>query len=217
MAKEETTLDRVKALFQKHNKPFKVELEEETAAEEKVNLATATLEDGTVINSDSEEWAEGVNAYVLGEEGEKIPVPTGEYKLEDGTMLTITDGMVDAIAAAMAEEEVEQSEETEKTEEAETEVEQAEDKPEEIESKLASMIDGLRTEFTEMVSSKDTELEGLKAELEAKTKEIETLKTNFEHQGLPKAPQKKEPITRAQLSEMTMEERITHLSERYKN
>ena len=54
--------------------------------------AEAVLKDGTMIGTDAEEWAVGVLAYVVAETGEKMPLPTGEFELEDGRVLVIEDG-----------------------------------------------------------------------------------------------------------------------------
>ena len=61
-------------------------------------LAEAVLEDGTKIATDSEEFAEGVMAYVVSEDGEKMPLPSGNYKTEDGVSMEVEDGEVVAVS-----------------------------------------------------------------------------------------------------------------------
>tara|TARA_R100001443_G_scaffold13007_2_gene22936 strand:- start:2755 stop:3291 length:537 start_codon:yes stop_codon:yes gene_type:complete len=69
--------------------------------------AEAVLKDGTMIGTDAEEWAVGVLAYVVAETGEKMPLPTGEFELEDGRVLVIEDGTITEIREAeVVEEEV---------------------------------------------------------------------------------------------------------------
>ena len=55
-----------------------------------------TLSDGTKIYSTASEWVAGVDIYTQDAEGNPVPVPAGEYILEDGvTMVTVgEDGMV---------------------------------------------------------------------------------------------------------------------------
>jgi len=219
---EETTLDRVRNLFKKHNAPLKVEMNEEateTPTEEKVEFLTATLEDGTEVHTDAESWAEGSNAYVMSEDGEKVDLPSGEYQLTGGPMITVENGVVTAVAEAEAVEEEMSSEEErkEETEEATEKVEQSEDEtiPSAVASTLEKMANTLRTEFKAEIKEKDGELEKLKVELAEKDKEIARIKAEFEHEGLPKAPVQKQPITRKEIAEMSIRERVTAIRERY--
>ena len=70
-------------------------------------MAEANLKDGTLIGTDAEEWTVGVLAYVVTEEGDKMPLPTGEFELEDGRVMVIEDGQVTEIRdAEVVEEEV---------------------------------------------------------------------------------------------------------------
>ena len=89
-----------------------VELNEET---QEVKLAQATLENGTVI--ESEDFAVGSEVFIVTED-EKVALPVGEYTLEDGEMLKVEEeGIIASIGAAEepaeapAEEEVEAAEE----------------------------------------------------------------------------------------------------------
>ena len=80
--------------------------------ETEVKLAQATLENGTVI--EAEEMAAGKEVFIVTED-EKVALPVGEYKLEDGQALIIEEeGIIASIGAAEeapAEEEVEAAEE----------------------------------------------------------------------------------------------------------
>ena len=86
-----------------------VELNEET---QEVKLAQATLENGTVI--ESEDFAAGSEVFIVTED-EKVALPVGEYTLEDGETLKIEEeGVIASIGAAeeeAPEEEVEAAEE----------------------------------------------------------------------------------------------------------
>jgi hypothetical protein len=91
-----------------------VELNEET---QEVKLAQATLENGTVI--ESENFAAGSEVFIVTED-EKVALPVGEYTLEDGEMLKVEEeGIIASIGAAEEVEEAEASEEVEAAEEEE--------------------------------------------------------------------------------------------------
>lgn len=87
-----------------------VELNEET---QEVKLAQATLENGTVI--ESENFAAGSEVFIVTDD-EKVALPVGEYSLEDGETLKVEEeGIIASIGAAeeAPEEEVEAAEEEE--------------------------------------------------------------------------------------------------------
>ena len=79
---------------------------------EEVQLAQATLENGTVI--ESEDFAAGSEVFIVTED-EKVALPIGDYTLEDGEVLKVEEeGIIASIGAAEeapAEEEVEAQEE----------------------------------------------------------------------------------------------------------
>jgi hypothetical protein len=80
---------------------------------EEVKLAQATLENGTVIESES--FEAGGEVFIV-TENDKIALPVGEYTLEDGEILVVEEeGIIASIGAvaeeAPAEEEVEAQEE----------------------------------------------------------------------------------------------------------
>lgn len=97
--------ERVAALFNKYS----AMLAEETP----VSLATAVLQGGQEIQTAAEEWAIGVDVFVVNDEGEQIPLPDGEYTLEDGIEFTVVDGKVNTweMPEAPVEEEAKKDEE----------------------------------------------------------------------------------------------------------
>ena len=81
-----TLSERINELFQKFNVNLKTE-------EIEVNLeAQAVLDNGTIIYTDADSFEEGAEVYILNEEGEKIPLPEGDYELEDGSKMSIGEG-----------------------------------------------------------------------------------------------------------------------------
>jgi len=82
---------------------------------EEVKLAQATLENGTVIESES--FEEGQEVFIVTED-ERVALPVGEYTLEDGEVLKVEEeGIIASIGAADETEETEEVEQTEATEE----------------------------------------------------------------------------------------------------
>ena len=71
---------------------------------EEVKLAQATLENGTVIESES--FEAGSEVFIVTED-EMVALPVGEYKLEDGeTLIVEEEGIIASVGAV--EEEVEE-------------------------------------------------------------------------------------------------------------
>jgi len=80
-----TIKERVQEVFNK----FNVNLTAEESV--RVDMAEAALENGTVIYTDGEDFAEGEEAYIINDEGERIPLPPGDYTLADGGVISIGD------------------------------------------------------------------------------------------------------------------------------
>lgn len=80
-----TIKERVQEVFNR----FNVNLEVEDKV--RVDLAEAALENGTVIYTDADDFAEGEEAYIINDEGERIPLPPGDYTLADGGKISIGD------------------------------------------------------------------------------------------------------------------------------
>jgi len=81
---------------------------EQVEASSEVNLAQAKLENGTVL--EAEAFEAGNEVFIITED-EKIPVPVGEYQMEDGMILVVSEeGMIAEIKEAEAEVEEEEVE-----------------------------------------------------------------------------------------------------------
>ena len=89
-----------------------------------VELAQAKLENGTVL--EAEAFEAGNEIFILTDD-EKVAVPVGEYQMEDGQILVVSEeGIIGEIKSAEQEEEVEASEEVSEELETETELEEVE-------------------------------------------------------------------------------------------
>lgn len=188
--------ERIANLFQKYNVNLSVdEPAAPEASTEEVKFAEGKLEDGTMIYTDAEAWEAGVNIYITNDEGEKIPVPTGDYALEDGRAVAVVDGIVESISEAQAtEEEAGKEEEEEMQEEAPL-------TKEDVLGVINKAVDLLREEFA--------------SQLKAKDEEIKTLKENFSHEGLPKAVEPAKTISRDEIKNLDTKSRVSALFTKY--
>lgn len=228
-----TITERVQEVFNKFNVNLTV-----TEAP-RTEMAEAALENGTVIYTDAEAFAEGVEAYIINDEGEKIPLPPGDYTLADGRVVVVGEGgVVSSVAEAPEEEapaeepaqEVEASEEV--TEEVEVEAEE-EDKPtyvtkEEVEEMIKAALESIEDkeemsavnpeapkaekveeEVVEEVAETEAALE-----LAAIKAELEDMKKQAAEAGLKhKAPSvRHEPLD---LSKLTLTERVAALHNQF--
>ena len=123
-----------------------------------VKLATMKLSDGVTI-LEAEMFEAGNEVFVVAED-QKIALPVGEYELEDGKILVVSEeGMI----AEIKEMEAEVEEEVQPEAEVEVEVEAEAEAPRDIKKTVESIVK--ETFFSEMEALK-LENEELKAKLE---------------------------------------------------
>ena len=141
----------------------KVTEKEVEAKEVKIELAQMTLDNGAVI--EAETFEEGAEVFIISDE-DKIALPVGEYKLEDGQVLKVeNEGIISSIGAE-AEEEVEAAEEEEMNYATKMELEEVKKMVEEIKEMVSAMDHG-KEEMSEQVADVEDakEEEQLKEEL----------------------------------------------------
>ena len=136
-----------------------------------VKLGTRKLDDG-VTTIEAEEFEAGFQVVIVTEDEQKIPLPVGEYKLEDGLMLIVTE---EGLIAEIKEEEV--VEEVVEEEVVEEEVEASVEEAKPIKKTVESIVK--ETFFSEMETLKK-ENEELKSELEKFSKVENNENTNEE-------------------------------------
>lgn len=128
-----------------------------------VKLATMKLSDGVTI-LEAEVFEAGAEVFVVAED-QKIALPVGEYELEDGKILVVSEeGMIAEIKEMEAEEEMPMEE---PESEVEVEVEAEAEAPRDIKKTVESIVK--ETFFSEMEALK-LENEELKAKLEVFSK-----------------------------------------------
>jgi hypothetical protein len=110
---------------------------------EAVALASAKLADGTMVEAELLEA--GQNIFLIGSEGEKVAVPVGEYQMEDGRILIVTEeGVIAEIKEAAEEAEVE---------------------PEGVTIEVEAAAEPTVSEVVAMIQSLKEEIEMMKAEM----------------------------------------------------
>jgi hypothetical protein len=125
---------------------------------EVVELASAKLADGTMV--EAEVLEAGQNIFLIGSEGEKVAVPVGEYPMEDGRILVVTEEGVIAEIKEMVEEE---------KQEVTIEVEAAAAEP--TMPEVMAMIQSLKDEV-EMMKAEMGKKEEMSIEAEVKEEEV---------------------------------------------
>lgn len=134
MAKSQETLKRIMTLLNME-----------------VSLAQETLDNGTVLEAD--EFVAGAEVFIVTEDDEKVALPVGEYAMESGQILQVTEeGIISGIADADAPAEEAPAEEVEAAEEDAP----AEDAPAEqlnyvTKEELAQVVDEIKMMVEEIV------------------------------------------------------------------
>ena len=165
----------------------------QTLLNTRVELEDRKLDNGTVISAD--EFAEGQPVFIVTED-ERIPMPVGEYMMEDGSMLVVEEeGViasinaqeeeVEEVAEEVVEEEMSEVKEPKKVVES-TVVEthfSEEQKSELVETILSSvspLIEELQNKVSELETKLSQEVEVVEENLSAQVKE-EKLSKTFKH------------------------------------
>ncbi len=141
--------------------------------EENTQLAyEGKLADGTIVVSDADALAEGVAVNVLVEDGTQIPLPVGEYELEDGTKFVVEE---EGIIASMETEAEEEEDDMKKDEEEyEEEVEMSEENAQ-LFAEIGGVVKELLEEVKNDISRLNAELDELRGENLAKDENIAEL------------------------------------------
>jgi len=192
-----TLKERISDIFEKYSVELAVEEKEET---QEVAFATAVLDSGQEIQTDADAFAVGVSAFVVNDEGERIPLPDGDYKLQDGSMLVVAEGAVAEMKEAEAE--VEAEEEKEEEMKAETEEVQASSEVltrEAVEGMIAEAIEATKKEFSSQIEERD-----------AKITELSKQATP----SIPRAPKMEAPVS-VDLKSLSIQERVAAIHNQF--
>ena len=178
-----TIKDRVQEIFDR----FAVSL-----SVDEVKMATATLDSGQQIQTDAEAFASGASVFVVNDEGERIPLPDGDYTLEDGTKIKVLEGVV-------AQEDTEE-EPTSETPAEDEEAMASEDAPvEEVQETLS------KQDVADMIKEA---LAPIMEALEKQSEVTENLSKQSAEQSLPRVKKAPKAMPKVDLSGMTLMERV---------
>ena len=193
-----TLKERISDIFEKYSVELAVEEKEET--QEVALMATAVLESGQEIMTDADAFAVGVSAFVVNDEGERIPLPDGDYQLQDGSMLVVAEGAVAEMKEAEAAPEVEAEEEKEEEMKAE-EVEASSEvlTREAVEGMIAEAIEATKKEFSSQIEERD-----------AKITELSKQATP----SIPRAPKMEAPVS-VDLKSLSIQERVAAIHNQF--
>ena len=193
-----TLKERISDIFEKYSVELAVEEKEET--QEVALMATAVLESGQEIMTDADAFAVGVSAFVVNDEGERIPLPDGDYKLQDGSLLVVAEGAVVEVNEATTEPEVEAEEEKEEEMKAE-EVEASSEvlTREAVEGMIAEAIEATKKEFSSQIEERDAKITELSKQASP---------------SIARAPKMEIP-TPVNLTELSMKERIAAIQNQF--
>jgi len=213
-----TLQNRINELFTKFNLSL-------STVEKTELMAEATLENGTIIFTDAEGFEDGAEVYIVNEEGEKIPLPDGDYTLEDGRTMTIADGgkisKSDEKVEELKEEIKEDVKEDVKEELAEDEVIEEEVKEELMDdAHVIDLINRILDErfpaeiVEEEMSAEDKAVTELKALLEAQTEELTSLKSQAASEGVKRVTTTK-VTPQVDLTSLSTEDRVKAIFNKY--
>ena len=193
-----TLKERISDIFEKYSVELAVEEKEET--KEVALMATAVLESGQEIMTDADAFAVGVSAFVVNDEGERIPLPDGDYKLQDGSMLVVAEGAVVEVNEATTEPEVEAEEEKEEEMKAE-EVEASSDvlTREAVEGMIAEAIEATKKEFSSQIEERDAKITELSKQASP---------------SIPRAPKMEAPVS-VDLKSLSIQERVAAIHNQF--
>ena len=193
--------ERVQDIFNAYS--VNLEVTEDVEVKEETALAEKTLANGTVIYTDAEDFLVGATVFIVNEEGERMPLPDGEYEYEVGGRTVITDGAI----AEVLEEEEEKEKEMEEEEEVEVKVEMTYTQSE-VESMIAKALEDSKEELNKTVSQKDLELKAMKQKLSSVRAE----------QGLRKSAQPTPKRTSLKdIKQLSKKDRIAAIHDLYLN
>lgn len=209
--------DRIQDIFEQYSVHLEKDEKDEKEMEhtpdhkdEKTEMAKKTLANGTEIYTDADAFAVGVDVFIVNEEGERMPLPDGEYEYAEGGKTVVADGKI----AEMVEAEEEEKVEAEDKEEEKTAME--EDKKEEktfnvTEEELTAIIDkaveAAKKAFAEEVKDTKEELSTMKDMLSSQRAEG----------GLRQSKANAKRMTFSDIKNLDAKDRVAAIHEIYSN
>ena len=189
----------------------------QTLLNTRVELEDRKLDNGTVISAD--EFVEGQPVFIVTED-ERIPMPVGEYQMEDGSMLVIEEeGVIAEVKAAEeAEEEVVEEEATEEVEEEMSEVKEPKKVVESTvvethfsDEQKSELVEAILSSVNPLIEELQNKVSELEAKLSVEVQEVveepkQELSKAFKH--TPEVKSEKKQILFSQNRTLTTFDRV---------
>lgn len=93
-------LNKFTPMLSKHG----IKLSVEETATKVVMAVEGALSDGSMIYSSADAFAEGVDVFVMDADGNPTPLADGEYTLDNGMTIVVSNGIIESMAEAITEE-----------------------------------------------------------------------------------------------------------------
>lgn len=163
---------------------------------EEVQLAKAKLENGQEIETEGESFSEGADVFVTNDEGERIPLPSGEYTMADGSKIIVEDGKIGA-----------QQEEEEMSAEVKEEVK--EETPEqELEAEAPLTAESVKQMISEAIAP-------LTKAIEMASQEMEKFSKMEAENPLPRVKKTPKKVAPVDLTKLSLTERVNAIHEQF--
>ena len=138
--------ERISDIFENYSVALKVEDKEQKVA----MMATAVLESGQEIMTEADTFEPGVEVFVQNDENERIPLPDGDYILDNGSTFVVAEGKLSEIRDAEVEEDVEVEEPVEASADVLTR--------EDVSSMIAEAVAEAKKEFSSQLEERDNKI-----------------------------------------------------------
>jgi hypothetical protein len=93
-------LNKFTPMLSKHG----IKLSVEETATKVVMAVEGALSDGSMIYSSADAFAEGVDVFVMDADGNPTPLADGEYTMDNGMTIVVSNGIIESMAEAITEE-----------------------------------------------------------------------------------------------------------------
>ena len=153
--------ERISDIFENYSVALKVEDKEQKVA----MMATAVLESGQEIMTEADTFEPGVEVFVQNDENERIPLPDGDYILDNGSTFVVAEGKLSEIRDAEAEAEVEVEEPVDATQEVEASADVL--TREDVSSMIAEAVAEAKKEFSSQLEERDNKITERAPKMEA--------------------------------------------------
>jgi hypothetical protein len=201
--------DRIQDIFEQYSVHLQTEEKDEkemqetpSEKDEKTEMAKKTLANGTTIFTDADAFAVGVDVFIVNEEGERMPLPDGEYEYEEGGKTVVADGKIAEIMEAEDEKEEKEMEDEEKKEEMSYTLTESE-----LSSMIAKAVGAAKEEFAKDMEATKDELSSMK----------EMLSSQRAEDGLRQSKTNAKRMTFSDIKGLDAKDRVAAIHEIYSN